>query len=62
MEHPACDSSDGPLNINFGRRLKLDFHGSRITSDGGLLAYRELTAPVSGTQDAATTGKRSASG
>jgi hypothetical protein len=31
-----------PLRVDFDRRIKLEFHGARITSDGGLLACREL--------------------
>ncbi len=30
------------LRVHFNRRLRLEFHGARITEDAGLLACREL--------------------
>ncbi len=42
MACPMGEAKLEPLRVDFDRRLKLEFHGSDISSDGGFLPYREL--------------------
>ncbi len=36
------ESISVPLKVGFDRRLKLQFHGAKLSSDGGLIVFREL--------------------
>src|SRR5918993_2551110 len=42
MDGAAGEEDTAALRVAFDPRLKLEFHGSRVTSDAGLLPFRDL--------------------
>jgi len=42
----VCEKQNQPFQFSFNASLKVDFQGSRVTSDGGLVLVRELDEPL----------------
>ena len=62
---PTGETREPHLRVDFDRRLKLEFHGSKVSSDAGLLPYRELDDAVELTEiagDALTDSRRGKNG
>jgi hypothetical protein len=41
QENPMGEARKDALRLDFDRRLKLEFHGTKVTSDAGLRTLRE---------------------
>ena len=42
LDHPTGAGSEGDFRVAFDPRVRLGFHGSKISSDGGLLLFYGL--------------------
>ena len=42
LENPMGERCTEAIRVDFDRKVKMEFHGAKVTSDAGLLAHREL--------------------
>ena len=42
MDHLEGVDQTGSVQLSFDRRVRLEFHGPKISSDGGLIQFQEL--------------------
>jgi hypothetical protein len=57
MDHPEAAHETGDRRLGFDRRVRVQFRGAQIRSDGGLLVIRKLDDAL-GLSDLATAALR----